>query len=778
MTTTDTDLPAAIASALSRIPPLWPLRHFVAVNPYVGFTHQPLPEACAVLAATAGSYPLQKPRDYLTAWRQGEITPADLEAVMPAASGPGEAVRELENLARQPESAPLPTAAEGLDDSLAHGHWAGIITEEIAKWCAVHYDENQTTWVSPWRNLGLFPAWLRAARYDANPEAMGLRNFRRFVQGLPDDAGQTIEICVTQLGIAPAQRVDFFTRQLQTIAGWAGYIQYRVREDQMRGRQNPDLRDLLAIRLAYDAALQAALADDNALSRAWSVSAGRQSTRARFELLARWQSAFEHGYQADLARKLAWQQPPTDGDRPAVQAIFCIDVRSEVLRRHLEAAWPEVRTIGFAGFFGFPVAHAELGQSAAGARCPVLLVPPVESTETGSLEQARTRQADAGAWKAFQNSATSCFSFVETLGAGFSAGLASLRGRNKPTCARPALRGVDDNTRVSLLAGALRNMSLTRGFGRVVLVCGHGSRSANNPYASSLDCGACGGHAGDVNARLAAETANDPLVRVRLAAQGIDIPDDTWFVAGLHETTTDQVALLDLDLVPDSHRQEVARLQSALDAAAAAARRERAQRFGQAVATVDRDTTRRTVDVSEVRPEWGLANNAALIVAPRWRTAGLNLAGRTFLHDYVHENDTSLAVLTLILTAPMVVASWINLHYYASRLDPERYGSGNKVLHNVTSGLGVVEGNAGDLRVGLPWQSIHDGRQFRHEPRRLTVFVEAPQESIDTVLGQHPEVLALVENEWLHLLAISGDTVSRRHRHGWSEFTALAHANT
>ncbi|MFZ9683314.1 MAG: putative inorganic carbon transporter subunit DabA, partial [Cephaloticoccus sp.] len=325
---------------------------------------------------------------------------------------------------------------------------------------------------------------------------------------------------------------------------------------------------------------------------------------------------------------------------------------------------------------------------------------------------------------------------------------------------------------------ALRNMSLTRGFGRVVLVCGHGSRSANNPYASSLDCGACGGHAGDVNARLAAETANDPLVRVRLAAQGIDIPDDTWFVAGLHETTTDQVALLDLDLVPDSHRQEVARLQSALDAAAAAARRERAQRFGQAVATVDRDTTRRTVDVSEVRPEWGLANNAALIVAPRWRTAGLNLAGRTFLHDYVHEDDTSLAVLTLILTAPMVVATWINLHYYASRLDPERYGSGNKVLHNVTSGLGVVEGNAGDLRVGLPWQSIHDGRQFRHEPRRLTVFVEAPQESIDTVLGQHPEVLALVENEWLHLLAISGDTVSRRHRHGWSEFTALAHANT
>ncbi len=63
------------------------------------------------------------------------------------------------------------------------------------------------------------------------------------------------------------------------------------------------------------------------------------------------------------------------------------------------------------------------------------------------------------------------------------------------------------------------------------------------------------------------------------------------------------------------------------------------------------------------------------------------------------------------MTAPMVVTNWINLQYHASTVDNRRYGSGNKVLHNVVGGrLGVFEGNGGDLRIGLPLQSLHDGQ--------------------------------------------------------------------
>ncbi|NWG74702.1 MAG: DUF2309 family protein, partial [Rubrivivax sp.] len=180
---------------------------------------------------------------------------------------------------------------------------------------------------------------------------------------------------------------------------------------------------------------------------------------------------------------------------------------------------------------------------------------------------------------------------------------------------------------------------------------------------------------------------------------------------------------------------------------------------------------------AETRPEWALADNAAFVAAPRARTQGANLGGRVFLHDYDHRLDADRSVLTLILTAPVVVAHWINLQYLASSVDPQRQGAGNKLLHNVVGGgIGVFEGNGGDLRIGLPWQSVHDGQRLRHTPRRLSVFVEAPRDAIDGVIAAHETVRRLVDHGWLHLLAIEGGAVPAFHRRlrggGWGLATA------
>ena len=51
----------------------------------------------------------------------------------------------------------------------------------------------------------------------------------------------------------------------------------------------------------------------------------------------------------------------------------------------------------------------------------------------------------------------------------------------------------------------------------------------------------------------------------------------------------------------------------------------------------------------------GLVNNAAFVVAPRTHTRGVNLQGRSFLHDCDYTRDTAGSVLELIMTAPMVV---------------------------------------------------------------------------------------------------------------------------
>lgn len=168
----------------------------------------------------------------------------------------------------------------------------------------------------------------------------------------------------------------------------------------------------------------------------------------------------------------------------------------------------------------------------------------------------------------------------------------------------------------------------------------------------------------------------------------------------------------------------------------------------------------RANDWAQTRPEWGLANNAAFIVAPRARTRGIDLAGRCFLHDYNWRRDADGGVLELIMTAPMVVAHWINMQYYASTVDPLRFGSGNKVLHNVVGGrIGVFEGNGGDLRVGLPLQSVHDGERWMHTPLRLSVFIEAPRAAIDAVIAKHSLVRQLIEHRWLHLFRMDGELV-------------------
>ncbi|MFX9664939.1 putative inorganic carbon transporter subunit DabA, partial [Acinetobacter baumannii] len=89
-----------------------------------------------------------------------------------------------------------------------------------------------------------------------------------------------------------------------------------------------------------------------AVQAAWAEA---PATLARAEDMLRideiWQSALDAAYQRDLALRLACASSPQVLDapatRPEVQAAFCIDVRSEPMRRALEAVWPGMRTLGF-----------------------------------------------------------------------------------------------------------------------------------------------------------------------------------------------------------------------------------------------------------------------------------------------------------------------------------------------------------------------------------------------------------------------------------------------
>ena len=289
-----------------------------------------------------------------------------------------------------------------------------------------------------------------------------------------------------------------------------------------------------------------------------------------------------------------------------------------------------------------------------------------------------------------------------------------------------------------------------------MLLVGHGSQTSNNAHAAALDCGACCGQTGEVNARSLALLLNEAAVRHGLHSQGIKIPADTAFVAALHNTTTDEIEGFDLDLLAPAAQARWARLQSVFDQACDQVRRERAPKLGLDPRASQSDLLdqlrRRANDGAQTRPEWGLAGNAAFLIAPRARSRGTDLAGRSFLHDYDATQDADGSVLELLMTAPMLVTHWINWQYHASTCDPLHLGSGNKVLHNVVGGhIGVFEGNGGDLRIGLSHQSLHDGKRWVHEPLRLTVVIDASAQAIEAVIRKHAVLQQLLTNGWLYL---------------------------
>ena len=420
------------------------------------------------------------------------------------------------------------------------------------------------------------------------------------------------------------------------------------------------------------------------------------------------------------------------------------------------------------------------------------LVDEVTPDLDAAARQARQRHfAGAASWDAATRWPAAAFSYVEAAGVG-SLGklaqwlapkaaararddLAGLPARYRPLC-RPALAGLDRDAKVALAARVLHAMGLDRELAPLVLLVGHGSQSSNNAHAAALDCGACCGQTGEVNARALARLLNEPPVRAGLEAQGIVIPPETVFVGALHNTTTDEIEGFDLDLLPPSARARWDRLQDVFAHAGDQVRRERAVRLGLDPRASHGELLarlrRRANDGAETRPEWGLAGNAAFLIAPRQRSLGTVLDGRAFLHDYDPAQDPDGSLLEQLLTAPMLVTHWINWQYHASTCDPERLGSGNKLLHNVVGGhIGVFEGNGGDLRIGLARQSLHDGERWVHEPLRLTVVVDAPAPAIERVLERHAVVRQLVDNGWLHLWRWAED--GRLTRYGQSRWHAL-----
>ncbi|MFO1055636.1 MAG: putative inorganic carbon transporter subunit DabA [Dongiaceae bacterium] len=425
---------AAIAGACRRIAPLWPLQRFVAVNPFLGFAERPFDEACAALRRVTGAGMVMPLGFYREALATGAVTDADLEAALSEApaglptSAAGLRLALADAADAAPGAAAMPSVAETIDRLTGDGRRlsrATLMIDEISKWCAAWFDRGQAVWPLPGQGGAPWPAWRAAMRHDRTAEVAGVAGFRRAVAALPAEPAAAVAAVAAALGVPLPALEDYLHRALFDIRGWAAYARHRVGESELRGRPDEIMTELLAIRTAWDYALFQGRRDERFRS-AWrsalvaAGTAGRAGPDLALRLALVLQDAYERARRrvllAPLADVAAAVAMPA---RPALQVVFCIDVRSEPYRRALEAAGPEIRTLGFAGFFGLPVEHVPLGAEHATPHCPVLLAPAIRIEEVAGrweLERRLARGRAATAWRAFKLGAVSSFAFVETAG--------------------------------------------------------------------------------------------------------------------------------------------------------------------------------------------------------------------------------------------------------------------------------------------------------------------------------------------------------------------------
>ena len=616
----------------------------------------------------------------------------------------------------------------------------------------------------------------------------------------------------------PSSLVDFLAVRL-TMAGVAARLGAAEAAPEESPLKTKEKRRLSRAARIYDAARVASLSADEIAGVSgdeWDAFVSEVKACNGVERRRILHQAYERWHEREILRGLAghrrYRGLSEVASRPAAQVFFCIDEREESMRRALEEVDSAIETFSVAGFFGVAVDYKGIDDPHSAAFCPVVVKPRHAVVEQPTaedadlLEKRRVRRRLVGELMrhSFLSSRTLLRGWLSTSALGLLSSVplvghllaprryAQVREwlnkaflpepRTELTLMRNSvqshgavtglLTGFTPAEKTERVASVLRPAGLVRGFARLIVVLGHGSTSLNNPHESAHDCGACGGRRGGPNARLFAAMANRPEVRDRLREKGIDIPADTWFLGGYHDTCSDDVELYDLETLPPAHQPDLDRIREDLDRARAHNARERARRFESCApdaspAEALRHVEERSEHLAQPRPEYGHCTNAVCIVGRRGLTRGLFLDRRAFLSSYDAAQDPDDQSLAAVLAAVVPVCAGISLEYYFSFVDNDRYGCGTKLPHNVTALVGVMDGHASDLRTGLPWQMVEI-----HEPVRILFIIETTPERLMKVIDASAAIRQLVENRWIRLATVdpSSGRIHVRRNSGFEEF--------
>ena len=733
----------------------WPLYTFVASNPLSGYENSSFKEAVSLAQKHFNSNAFPAAKLYRQAWEKGDINKDVLLRLL-----------KENQLSESPEQYLQLIESQHPSEELNVNHDLDRI---MAKWLSAFMDEGLAEWDMPFKTEGFYAAWRLLVIYDSE---IGMTSLKE----IPKTSVEALEHLLKDY--CEDDYVNIFAYHLAALPGWTGYINHRTESNSDWQKDYPiSLIDYLAARLWTAQKLNVSI-----LSERHKETSDNLVTKLQYIWLTAWEESWQNQLVKTLEKESIATQPSYKTIIPDAQMVFCIDTRSELIRRHVESSG-NYETYGYAGFFGIAMDYKSLNDGITRKSCPPIVSSAYSVSETAQSDKKETflayeKKSDTLKFgnyflKRMKNMLPSAFGYVE--GSGFFYGL-SLIGRtlmpgsiyrknlkkashiesmcqpdiNKAIQEDVVPHGIPLAEKVSIVKSAFDLMGWKQ-FAPIVLFVGHGSHSANNPFSSSLDCGACAASPGRHNARMFAKLANLLDVRQALAEiHGIKIPENTVFLGAEHNTTTDDIVLFDSE-VPDSHKQLIKNLRINLLKVQQTATQDRLGANSKSVSAAQQKAN----NWGETRPEWGLAKNAGLIVGPRNLTKNTNLDSRCFLHSYDWELDVNGMALEGIMQGPMVVTQWINNHYYFSTVDNNTYGGGTKITHNITGKFGVVQGNGGDLKMGLPLQSLFGSDDaVYHQPLRLSVMIQAPINRVSEILARNSNLKTLLDNEWIYLMVM------------------------
>lgn len=767
------------------LPAQSPLKDFVHHNTLHAFQDLPFHIALQIASETFGYKVYWDLEKFQNLYRNGKIQPAILERVIQEKMGKDQLGRWKMLLLESPvQEYPKPTIGQ------FRKQWRKAynlnldkeVHQTLFRLVSSYLDQGIAIWKFPAGNGGLLTSFrkLEEGSFTACLKSSRARNL------LFDPKTKLQDLLAILVGKEERYAQYLFDQQFAH-PGWSGMVAVLEHQPQsLLDKKKVSLHDLIFLEclLEIDAL-------DRRRNGTWTplglhVDDSFPGLFKEFQpsewftMLSLWQEALEWSYFDQVIKGL--QIKPNGnggGQQKSFQAVFCIDDRSCSIRRYVERFAPDSETYGTAGFFNLPFYFQPEHGKFMTKVCPAPVTPKHVIKET----EAKIRHEKDAHFSKHSKGIFGGWAISQTMGFWSAIKMAKsiLRPGETPAMVS-SFKHMDPKGKLSIecknpdhhhhglqvgftleemttsLEGMLKSIGLVKNFAPFIYIIGHGASSVNNTHYAGYDCGACSGRSGSVNARVVATIGNNSEVRKQLRLRGIDIPESTRFVGGLHDTTRDEMEFYDLNQLEKDSKLIHERNQSVFEIALNYNAKERSRRFHTIDATQDaakihEQVKLRALSLFEPRPEWNHATNALCVVGKRANNKHLFLDKRAFLNSYDHEIDPEGQYLLGILKAVAPVCGGINLEYYFSKVDNHMLGAGSKLPHNVMGLVGVANGMDGDLRTGLPLQMINI-----HDPLRILITVEHYPEVLMKTIQAHDPTFQWFANEWVRLVCIHPDT--------------------